>query len=137
MAGFEPLGVLVEHRIHNVNESFVAGEEPVAAGEQIAFEPALAHVLAQHFHDSAVRRNAIVRRQNLSRRNAVGDLEHGIEPVGRRLVRAHDAEVEGCEIELHDVPQELAGHAGGFGGGGARLGDRHRVAGEIGHGEIS
>jgi hypothetical protein len=34
--------VLVEHRIHDVDEGLVAGEEAVAAGEQIALQPALA-----------------------------------------------------------------------------------------------
>ena len=44
----EPFGVLVEHGIDDVNKRLVAGEEAVASGEQIAFQPALAHVLAQH-----------------------------------------------------------------------------------------
>ena len=42
----EPLGVLVEHRIDDVDEGLVAVEQPVAAGDQIAFKPALAEVLA-------------------------------------------------------------------------------------------
>ena len=52
--------MLVEHRIDDVDEGFVAGEEAVPAGEQIAFEPALAHVFAEHFHDAAVRRDMVV-----------------------------------------------------------------------------
>ncbi len=56
----QPLGVLIEHRIDDVYEGFVAGEEAVAAGQQIAFEPAFAHVFAEHFHDPAVRRDVIV-----------------------------------------------------------------------------
>ena len=59
-AYLEPLGVLVEHRIDDVDEGFVAGEEAVPAGEQIAFEPALAHVLAEDFHDAAVGRDVVV-----------------------------------------------------------------------------
>ena len=51
--GLEPLGVLVHHRVDDVDEGLVAGEEAVAAGEQIALEPALAHVLAEHFHHAA------------------------------------------------------------------------------------
>ena len=39
----EPFGVLVDHRVDDVDEGLVAGEEAVAAGEQVAFEPALAH----------------------------------------------------------------------------------------------
>ena len=44
VAGLEPLGVLVEHRVDDVDESLVAGEEAVTAGEQVAFEPAFAEI---------------------------------------------------------------------------------------------
>ena len=54
-ADLQPLGVLVEHRIDDVDEGLVAGEEAVAAGEQVAFQPALAQVLAQHLHHAARR----------------------------------------------------------------------------------
>src|SRR5215208_7025260 len=37
----EPLGVLVEHGIYDVDEGFVAGEWAMPAGEQISFQPAL------------------------------------------------------------------------------------------------
>ena len=50
----QPFGMLIEHRIDDVNERFVAGEEAVPAREQITFEPALALVLAQHFHHAAI-----------------------------------------------------------------------------------
>ena len=43
----QPLGVLVEHRVDDVDEGFVGREEAVAAGEQVAFEPALERVLAR------------------------------------------------------------------------------------------
>ena len=43
---FQPLGMLIEHGIDDVDESLVAGEEAMPAGQQITFEPALAHVLA-------------------------------------------------------------------------------------------
>src|SRR3954468_19430874 len=45
IANLQPLGVLVEHGINDVNERFIAGEEAMAAGEQISLEPALALVL--------------------------------------------------------------------------------------------
>ena len=51
---FEPFGVLVEHRIDDVDERFVAIEQAVAAGEEIAFEPAFALVFAEDFHHAAV-----------------------------------------------------------------------------------
>ena len=60
----EPLGVLVDHRVDDVDEGFVAGEEAVAAGEQIAFEPALAQVFSEHFHDAAVGGEIFIDRQD-------------------------------------------------------------------------
>src|SRR6516225_10956433 len=54
MAHLQPFGVLVEHRIDDVNKRLVAREETVPAGQQIAFEPALALVLAEHLHDPPV-----------------------------------------------------------------------------------
>ena len=50
----QPLRVLIEHGVDDVDERLVAGEEAVAPGEQIAFEPALAHMLAEDFHDASV-----------------------------------------------------------------------------------
>ena len=47
MEDLQPFRVLVEHRVDDVDERFVAGEEAVPAGQQVAFEPALAHVLAR------------------------------------------------------------------------------------------
>src|SRR6187402_1627748 len=44
----QPLGVLVEHRVDDVDEGFVAVEQAVSSGEQVTFQPALALMLAQH-----------------------------------------------------------------------------------------
>ena len=46
--------MLVEHGIDNVDEGLVAGEEAVPASQEIAFEPSLALVLAQHLHHPPV-----------------------------------------------------------------------------------
>ena len=47
---------MVEHGIDHVDKRFVGGEEAVAAGEQIAFQPAFERVLGEHFHHAAVGR---------------------------------------------------------------------------------
>src|SRR5260370_33161351 len=49
----EPFGVLVHHRVDDVDEGFIAGEKAVAAGEQVTLQPALAHVLTENFHYAA------------------------------------------------------------------------------------
>jgi hypothetical protein len=54
--GLEPLGVLVDHRVDDVDERLIAVEQPVPAGEQVALQPALAQMLGKHLHDPAVRR---------------------------------------------------------------------------------
>jgi len=44
-ADLQPFGVLIEHRIHNVDKGLVAGEKTVAASEKIALKPSLTGVL--------------------------------------------------------------------------------------------
>ena len=38
--------MLIEHRIHDVDEGLVAGEQAVAASQQIALEPTLTKMFA-------------------------------------------------------------------------------------------
>ena len=107
---FEPLGVLVEHGVDDVDEGFVGGEEAVAAGEDVAFEPAFEGVLAEHLHDAAVGGEVaavgvfgLVCRPSRSCRAAFVD---GVELVGGGFVRAEDAEAG--HVAAHDVAQEVA-----------------------------
>src|ERR1700732_1746548 len=58
--GLEPFRVLVEHGIDDVDKGLIAGEEAVAAREQITLQPALAHVFAENFQDAAIGRNMVV-----------------------------------------------------------------------------
>ena len=93
LADLQPLRVLIEHRIDDVDEGLVAGEQAVASGEQIAFEPALAHVLAQHLHDAAVGAEIGVDRLDLGHPRLAGDFVDGVQPVRRGLVRAEEPEI--------------------------------------------
>jgi hypothetical protein len=43
--GLEPLGVLVEHRVHQVNERLVAVEHAMPPGQKVSLQPALALML--------------------------------------------------------------------------------------------
>ena len=98
LAGLEPLGVLVEHRVDDVDERLVAGEQAVPAGEQVALQPALAQVLGEHLDHPAVGYEVLVDRQHLGLPLLAGDLVDGVEPVGRGLVRAEEAEVAGLGV---------------------------------------
>src|ERR1019366_7297174 len=55
----QPLGVLVEHGIDDVDKRFVAGEETMPPGKQIAFQPALAHMLTEHLQHAAALREML------------------------------------------------------------------------------
>src|SRR3989442_10876802 len=52
----EPLGMLVEHRIHHVDKRLVGSEEAMPTGKEIAFEPALAGMFTENLHHSPIRR---------------------------------------------------------------------------------
>src|SRR6516225_3608562 len=75
-ANLQPFGVLVEHRIDNVNERLVTREEAVPASQVIAFEPTLALMLAEHLHDSPVRCQMIVPWVSFSHPGTVSDFQH-------------------------------------------------------------
>ena len=102
--------------IDDVDERLVAVEETVSARKQVALEPPLAEVLAQHFHDPARRGDVVVGGQDLAVEGAVRDLEHGAQPVGGGLVRAEEA--ERLLVSRDHVPQEK--HAKDARGLGAR-----------------
>ena len=132
---FQPFGVLVEHRIDNVDERLVTGEKSVAAGEQVTFEPALALMFAQHLHDPSIGRDVIVVGDDFSGGATVGDLEHRVPAVRRCLVRAEHAEVSG--VELQNVPDELALHPRRFGVNQARLRHLDGVFAKVGHAQVA
>ena len=85
--------MLVEHRVDDMDERLVGIEEAVAAREQVAFEPALALVLAEHLDHAAFRGEMVVGRHDLGLPLLVGRLEHGGQAVGGGLVGAEDPEV--------------------------------------------
>ena len=116
----QPLGVLVEHRVDDVDEGLVAGEEAVPAGEQVAFEPALAQVLAEDLHHPAVGREVVVVGQDLAPSQARS-------VTSKTRVQRFEAVSSGPKtrklrlvaVELHHVAQEAAHDA-------RRLGRRPR-----------
>ena len=121
-ADLEPLGMLVEHRIDDVNEGLVAVEEPVTAGEQITLEPALALVLAQHLEHPALVGQELIPLEHRGIPLPRGRLEHRSEPVRDRLIGCKDAKVSARGVQSDHVAQIPAEHACVLGLHGARLG---------------
>ena len=79
-------------------------------GEQVAFEPAFALMLAEHFHHAAGGREKFVVRHGRGVPLAVGHLEEGFQAVGERLVRAKDAEIPLLAVQLRHIAQETPEH---------------------------
>ena len=130
----QPLGVLVEHRVDDVDERLVAVEQPVPPGQQVTLEPALAQVLRQHLHHPAVRGQLVIARDDLPVEGPAGHVEHRVKPVRGRLVRS--PQPEGPGVPRDDVPQEGAEHAGVLRLRAAGRRDRDRVVPEVGHVQV-
>src|SRR5665647_3802533 len=58
----EPFGVLVEHRVDDVDECLVAVEQPVSSGEQVPLEPAFTLVLTCLLYTSPSPRDGLLSR---------------------------------------------------------------------------
>src|SRR5271165_6141263 len=87
------LGVLVEHRIDDVDERLVAVEKAVSTGKQVALEPTLALVFAEHLHYPPRGREKFVVRLSCGVPLALGYFKEGFQTVGERLVRAKNPEI--------------------------------------------
>jgi hypothetical protein len=102
--------VLVEHRIDDMDESLVAVEDSMPSGEQIALEPALALVLAEHFHHTTGGREKLVVRHGPGIPLALGRFEEGLQAVGECLVGAKDPKIPLLIIQLRHIAQETPEH---------------------------
>ena len=112
----QPLRMLIEHRVDDVRERFVGVEETVAAGQQIAFEPALTLVLAEHLEHASLRRQPLVAGDGLGVPLPRRRLEHRIEPIRHGFVRPEDPEIDAAaSLSRDDVAQKPAEDARIFG----------------------
>ena len=66
--------MLVEHRVHDMDECLVAGKKHVPPGEEVAFQPPLAGVFAEDLHHPAVGGKVVVILNDTRHPGAVGDL---------------------------------------------------------------
>ena len=130
----QPLRMLVEHRVDDVDERLVAREQPVPPGEQVPLEPALAEVLGEDLHHAAVRREPLVGRRRLRDPGPPGHAEDVAEPVRGGLVGPE--EPERLRVPLDHVTQVAAQDAGRLGRLGARPGHVDRVVAEVGQHEV-
>ena len=73
------------------------------ARQKIAFKPSLTLVLAEHLHDSPVRRQVIIPRFGVGNPSTIGDLERVLPTVRIVLVRAEKAKVLRIRIQFDHI----------------------------------
>ena len=136
VGNLEPFGMLVEHRVDDVDERLVAVEQTVPTGQQITLEPTLALVFGQHLDHPAGTSEMVVHLgpEELGVPLLVGGIEHRLESVGCGLVGPEDPEV--VRVEPNHVGQPLAEHLGGLGQCRTRCGYVDGVIPEVGQTEI-
>ena len=90
----QPLGMLVEHRIDDVNKGLVAVEQPVPSGEQITLQPTFALVFAEHRvkHAPGGREKFIVL-YHPGVPLTIGDFKDGAQEIRERLIGTEDPEI--------------------------------------------
>ena len=130
----KPFRVLVQHRVHDVHKRFVAVEQAVPSGQQVAFQPALAQVLRQHLHHAAVGCQVLVVGLDLGKPHLVGRSVDGVEPIGGRFVGTH--EPESVPVAGDHVAQERAQHPRGLVRDGRRPRHRHGIVAKVGQVEV-
>src|SRR5260370_42294327 len=112
--------MLIEHRIDDVGECLVARKKSVPAGEQVSFEPALAEVLAQDFHDAALDAEVDVDVLYASHPLLSAGLVDRLKTIRDGLIRTEQAKALAGEAELHHAAQKHPAYAGEFGLAAAR-----------------
>jgi len=75
----------------------------MAAGEQIALEPALAGVFGEDLHHTTLTGEMFVYLLDLGQPYLVGHLEHRAEPVGLGLVRPDQPEIAMLLVRGHHI----------------------------------
>ena len=134
-AGLQPLGVLVEHCVDDVDERLVAGEHAVAAGEQVALQQPLTHVLAEHLDDPTVAVQLLVELADLRLPVATGHGEDVLQAIAGQLVGGEGQIRVG--IGPRHLGQPPAQHAGGLVLGRAGPVDLHAVLAPVGQPQVT
>jgi len=129
--------MLTEHRVHDPNERLVTVEQSMPAGAQVAFQPSLTLVLAQHWieHAAGGCQELIVRvaaRVPLTSRN----LEDGTQEIREGLVWAKDTKIARLRVRFHDIAQKEAQDVAIARFDGARSRHGYGVRAEIRHAQI-
>ena len=102
--------MLVEHRVDDVDERFVAVEQTVPPSEQVPLQPSLALVLAEHFHYAATRREKLIVRRCRGVPLPVGHFKKRFQTIGECFVRTKNTEIPPLVVQRSHIAQETPEH---------------------------
>jgi hypothetical protein len=131
---FDPLTMLVDHGVDDVDEGLVGVEETVATREKVTFQPTFASVLGKYFHDTTSHHKIstiLIFLEVLSHPDLLSGLVDLAKLVGLSLIRTEDTEVGqilGDDVAEEDGHVAHAGHGGDTG-----LDTSQSVFAEVGH----
>jgi hypothetical protein len=110
----------------------------MAAGQQIALEPPLALMLAEHgVQDATLRREKFIVVDFTGVPLTIGDLKDIAKQVRKRFVRTEDAEVALVLVEARHVAKEFAQHHRVLRAHRARRRDGDRMIAKVRHLQIA
>ena len=91
-----------------MDKAFIAREESVATGEQIALQPTLAHVLAQDLHNATSSREVLISCDEWLHPLFRRDFIDRVKAIRGGLVGSEYAEVLGLAVQLEHITEEHA-----------------------------
>lgn len=109
IADLQPFCMLSRHGVNDSDKCLIACKESVTSGQQIAFQPSLAHVLAEHaVHNTSVSCQAFIAVIDHAVPVPVLLLKDLVKPVGHALIRSEYPEVPALLVQLEDIPDVAA-----------------------------
>src|SRR5438874_715016 len=95
--------MLIEHGIDHMREALIAREQPVPSRQEISFEPALAHMLAEDLRGPAARAYEFVRRQQWLHRYSRRAFENAFQPIGLDFIGRKDSKIGPPGIRFYHI----------------------------------
>src|SRR5690348_1691964 len=129
--------MLIEHGVHDVNKSLIAGKEAMPTSKEITFEPALAHVFAQDFHYAAIWREVFVSIKQLLHEYFRGGFINCVKSIGGGLVGSKYAKIRGIQVCFHHIAKKLSKYPRRFRLNCSGFGNVHGVRAKIRHRQIA
>ena len=121
--------MLRQHRIDYLRKCLVGGPHAVPSGQQIAFQPSLAAMLAQYLHQATIGAQVVINGNCLRHEAAFGSLENGAQAIRFSLIRAEHTKV--LRVQPEYIGKEVSKLSWSFRNHLTRAGNFQRIVGKV------